>query len=430
MRRKKSKIFLPIIILFLLLIGCENIFSPNNSIVSGTVTDENNIPYPSAKVNIDSNWTLTDSDGKFKLVGISSGNHKIEARGITAYYGFTKVNIDTNFMGRSNSEESGVIIKMTLCDFSNFKTIPGGEIYGEFEGNYIMNSENSPYIVTGDIKISGNSFLWIREGVEIKVNSDDIQNLGYDPGRVEIIVYGDLRSEGTYDNPVTITSSETFPNTSDWRGIINYGNLIVNYNIIKHASSAIYSRQGKNVNINNCKIEGNSRGIGIDHNLNDAIISNCSFISNNNNAIELWRVDNCVIKNCLIISNGSGIGLCCYDCKTSILYNTISGNTNYAISNNCLSSDNKQEFTIMNNIITNNNIGLFFEIPIINDYNDVFNNTKNYSGCSPGANDVSVDPMFVDPANSNYRLQAASQCNTASETGGEIGAYGDGGSPF
>jgi hypothetical protein len=429
MRRKKSKIFLPIIILFLLLIGCENIFSPNNGIVSGTITDENDIPYPSAKVNIDSNWTLTDSNGKFKLVGISSGNHKIEARGITAYYGSTKINIDNNFMGCSNSEKSGVIIKMTLCDFSDFKTIPGGEIYGELEGNYIMNSENSPYIVTGDIKITENSFLWIREGTEIKVNSDDIQNLGYDSGKVEIIVYGDLRSEGTYDNPVTITSSETFPQTQDWYGIRNYGNLILNYNIIKHAYFAIESQQSKNSIIGNCRIEDCSTGIYIHNNSNDANISNCSFI-NNYNAIILWYVNNCAIKNCLIVSGGKGIRLCCYDCKTSILYNTISGNKNYGISYSCSSTDNKQKFTIMNNIITNNNIGLFFEIPIINDYNDVYDNTVNYSGCNTGANDISVDPMFVDPANLNYRLQANSPCNTASETGGEIGAYGDGGSPF
>jgi hypothetical protein len=42
------------------------------------------------------------------------------------------------------------------------------------------------------------------------------------------------------------------------------------------------------------------------------------------------------------------------------------------------------------------------------DFNDVFGNLVDYVGVAPGSNDVSVDPLFVDPANDDYHLQATS----------------------
>jgi hypothetical protein len=45
------------------------------------------------------------------------------------------------------------------------------------------------------------------------------------------------------------------------------------------------------------------------------------------------------------------------------------------------------------------------------DYNDFFENNPNYGGnASPGPHDISVDPQFVDPANSNYRFYPTSPC--------------------
>jgi len=42
---------------------------------------------------------------------------------------------------------------------------------------------------------------------------------------------------------------------------------------------------------------------------------------------------------------------------------------------------------------------------------------------------ILTDPMFVDAANGNFHLQEGSPALTAGDTGGEIGAYGNGGNP-
>jgi hypothetical protein len=48
---------------------------------------------------------------------------------------------------------------------------------------------------------------------------------------------------------------------------------------------------------------------------------------------------------------------------------------------------------------------------LIIDYNDVWNNTPdNYYGCSAGTNDISEDPLFVDPGAGDYHLRPGSPC--------------------
>lgn len=68
------------------------------------------------------------------------------------------------------------------------------------------------------------------------------------------------------------------------------------------------------------------------------------------------------------------------------------------------------------------------------DWNNVWNNGANYEeGALPGAHDVSVDPLYVDPVNHDYRLQPGSPCinkgdpnpylNDPDSTRGDIGYW-------
>lgn len=98
---------------------------------------------------------------------------------------------------------------------------------------------------------------------------------------------------------------------------------------------------------------------------------------------------------------------------------------------------NRGPNSVANNIVTyitadfwvghaygiNNDIGTV-------DFNDVYN-IRGIEGefgtpiSGPaGVNNIFLNPMFVDPGARDFHLQVGSPCLTASETGGEIGAYG------
>lgn len=92
--------------------------------------------------------------------------------------------------------------------------------------------------------------------------------------------------------------------------------------------------------------------------------------------------------------------------------------------------------TFKNNIVSNSSV---FGIAKGNgdfavlDYNDVFNNNLDYDGITPGPNDISLDPVYNDPVNQDYRLQDNSPCIDAGDldiafndpdgTRNDMGAY-------
>ena len=120
------------------------------------------------------------------------------------------------------------------------------------------------------------------------------------------------------------------------------------------------------------------------------------------------------IRNNIIYGGNCDGGYCAgivaYKSSPKIINNTIVGNT-YGIILDTSSS------IIRNNIIVNNiDFGIFSSTsyPKIS-YNDVYNNTLNYYGCSPGLGDISADPKFKDPANRDYHEKVGSPCVDAGD---------------
>ena len=74
---------------------------------------------------------------------------------------------------------------------------------------------------------------------------------------------------------------------------------------------------------------------------------------------------------------------------------------------------------IRNNIIINNDAltgsGIFSDAatPLTVDYNDVW--YDSYYGVTPGAHDISADPLLVDPANGDFHLSHDSPCIDAGD---------------
>jgi len=100
-----------------------------------------------------------------------------------------------------------------------------------------------------------------------------------------------------------------------------------------------------------------------------------------------------------------------------------------------------QSPVIINNIVVNNTAdrstgGIYCASPSsLLAYNDVYGNAGgDYFGCSPGPGSISADPMFVNPAGGDYRLQLGSSCIDAGDpdpnyhdldgTRNDLGIYG------
>lgn len=143
----------------------------------------------------------------------------------------------------------------------------------------------------------------------------------------------------------------------------------------------------------------------------------------------IW-VDNAsgVISKNIVTGNTKGIVLYCFSpCATEprIVNNVIYGNTSVglfvhdgvaSIINNTITNNfsgiavDRAGITILNNNVTGNS----FEginggnVSLTLDYNNFWNNGQNYSGATAGANDISIDPLYVSPSANDYHINSYS----------------------
>jgi parallel beta-helix repeat protein len=111
--------------------------------------------------------------------------------------------------------------------------------------NTTWTTAGSPYVIKNDIRISTGVTLTINPGVTVKF--DD----GYD-----LTVYGALVADGTYDKPITFTSSSGSPSYSSWDRIYfpatsNNGSCVIDNCIFDYADRGIYADQ-VGLEITNC----------------------------------------------------------------------------------------------------------------------------------------------------------------------------------
>ncbi|NOR47232.1 MAG: DUF1565 domain-containing protein [Methanosarcinaceae archaeon] len=144
---------------------------------------------------------------------------------------------------------------------------------------------------------------------------------------------------------------------------------------------------------------------GIFSGYSSPIITNNIISDNIELGILCWSSE--IISNNIISSSQSGIY--CSGSSPIITNNIITGNSIEGIF--CEGSSP----TITNNVIIGNELGISCDIssPAIS-HNDVWDNGEdkedNYHGCVAGISDITADPLFIDPTNSDYHLQAGSPC--------------------
>ncbi len=248
------------------------------------------------------------------------------------------------------------------------------------------------------------------------------------------------------------------PNTDTIR-LINYTGTIEGLGVTGASSAyginCIANGGNNTAQITDCKVYGNNIGIHINAvgNTDDCspYIHENFIYSNTTRGIGNMMYSSATIEGNYIYENGSGSvgdgGIGNRDNSTATIINniiyendhigiSIRDTANPKIINNTVTGHNATDgaaikvmqnesislVVIVNNIITDNKYGLVsqFDQPCSgNDYNDVWNNSlSDYIGFTKGLNDISHDPVFVDPENGGYHLQPASPCIDAGTSEG------------
>lgn len=146
-------------------------------------------------------------------------------------------------------------------------------------------------------------------------------------------------------------------------------------------------------------------------------------VSNNGGGVYLYGVTGASIHHNIFYLNqshsfGGAIGL--NECQeVDIFNNTIASNSaEQQFHGGGIGLLNSENNNIYNNIVTGNTTeGIYQNSGFTNYalYNDVWNNTLNYSGIAPGDGSISVDPLFVGGVPFNFHLQIESPCIDAGD---------------
>ncbi|RQW09414.1 DUF1565 domain-containing protein [candidate division KSB1 bacterium] len=155
-------------------------------------------------------------------------------------------------------------------------------------------------------------------------------------------------------------------------------------------------------------------------------------------AVNIFR-SGAFIKNNLLLCTFDGVGIRMDDASDVEIKNNIitdTGNESAGIEmynssrvniiNNTIHTKRRgvlelgSSAVIMNSIFDGNEeYGLSFSSGSQALFNNVWGNNTDYYNCDPGANDISVDPLFSDPATNDFRLGPGSLCKNAGNPAAE-----------
>ncbi|MEA1051077.1 right-handed parallel beta-helix repeat-containing protein [Lamprobacter modestohalophilus] len=227
------------------------------------------------------------------------------------------------------------------------------------------------------------------------------------PEEEEIIVNSLVEIVGTSDNPVVFQPIEGGRDSGVWGGLSLNGGSLIRHAHITGAERCIEMRDGVSM-------------------IADNLITGCRQAG-------IYVFDGTpTIQNNLVIENANvGIGLYGATASPIIQYNTIDLNGGNGLNFQFVDDD---KTLVRNNIITRNGGGGWSGgAGVTLGFNNLWRNNPNYLGTGsigPGSTGhLSADPQYRDLVIGDRRLAAGSPALIASETGAQIGAYGNNGSP-
>ena len=203
-------------------------------------------------------------------------------------------------------------------DFIPWLKFPPKYFYGKITKDTVW--ENIILLI-GDVLIDSFATLQIRPGTKIFVLDKDLENIGNDLERIEIIVFGKILSIGTTSD--IIIFDQLNDQEGKWVGIIikNEGSFLA-YTEIKKASIGISIQNTKDVLIKNSEIRKNTLGLEIINSQNITLKS--SNISENLTGINILN-SKCAIESSLIYKNYGKIKNIMFSKEDTFYTDTLTG---------------------------------------------------------------------------------------------------------
>jgi parallel beta-helix repeat protein len=294
---------------------------------------------------------------------------------------------------------------------------------------------NSPYVINGDLRVPAGDSLLIEPGVELRFGASS-----------SFIVDGILIAQGTEEDSIFFTANGASPTPGSWNGVFLYNApaRTLRHLVISYASTGVTCDGGAPI-LERSRISQNLNGMDF-LNGTTAQIRNSIFLQNENAAIRcigaspkiaanvIWQnaltgFESAVVCNAatpriqynLIIFNGRS-GIDCANGSTAQIYQNTLANNELGIT---ISDSNP---LIYNNIVTGSSAGISAESsePEIF-FNNVFGNSDgNFLDCPEGVGEavttnfngdasdvfsnISLNPVYVNPVNNDFRIGAGSPC--------------------
>ncbi len=311
------------------------------------------------------------------------------------------------------------------------KAVVFGAVEGTLENDAAWSAKNSPYRVTGNLRISPDVTLAIGPGVEVLFAPD-----------AEISVEGSIQAIGEEGRPIVFSSGGEQPAPGDWHSIRVWlgKRSVFNYCIFEYGYEGLF-------------LHGDRGAYNIEpvHAIEHSVFRN--------NAYAIYCSDaKAAVSNCLFTGDASettrGIFLS-YSDSSRIVNNTFAflrwginmRNSRPAVFNNCIYScetgisagDGDSPATGYNNVFNTktpyqggfSGVGVNCMVNSRGDSCDIFHN-------------ISADPRFFAPERGDYRLRPGSPCIDAGDPsitdadgsvsdigfytgGGAVGAHAEGG---
>lgn len=277
--------------------------------------------------------------------------------------------------------------------------INGARIGGIISTNQTWPSgiETFPLVVEGILEVKDGVTLTIEEGVIIKFTEN-----------AKLSVHGTLDANGTQENPIVFTSlkddtyggdtngdeNSTEPAPGDWYGIdmescfgCAHRDAIGEFDYVR----VRYGGSNKGYFAGNIKYHYHNC-----YNSSSGHFKNSISEFSARNGIVFYEAVDCKINNSILANNALAGIYIINNCESNTIINSTIANNLYGI------CSNSSPTIVTNSIVWGNT-----------NYQIYGNHTVSYSviqGGYEGEGNIDADPLFIDPANGDFHLQAGSPC--------------------